>query len=172
MAYAPQSLQNPQIHPGVILPQAGQCSLRQVPAGLDDQCQARGFVICALHMILRRWKIFLHFGNLHQGGVLYRGGAENPMVISFVWGAAVYSAAVVNTEGITQKQIKGVHLEEAVGNPPSGYTAGNGSLREVLGPGNLVLRCCYGFGVTKASPRAKLRLQWHPSSMQIWAGYT
>lgn len=51
------------------------------------------------------------------------------MVASFIPGAAVYSTAIVNTEGMTQRQIKSSHLEEAVGSPPGRHAAGRSGLR-------------------------------------------
>lgn len=41
---------------------------------------------------------YLHFGNLHQGGVCVSEGTEYNMAVSFVPGAALYAAAAVKVK--------------------------------------------------------------------------
>lgn len=66
-------------------------------------------------MILKNGKLFTSaFGTSIKGQFGVSQVTENTMVVSIYPGAAVYCAAVVNTEGMTQKQIQIVHLEDSV----------------------------------------------------------
>lgn len=62
-----------------------------------------------------------------------QGPRAEPQGSKLVLSAVVYSTAIVNAEGMTQRQIKGVHLEDAVRSPPSRHTARSGRLRQHWG---------------------------------------
>lgn len=139
MVCAPHTYQSVQLSLGVTLPQRGQYSLRQVPAGLAYLRDLQ-----YVHFILLRWSWddgeSLHLCILMPPPrrCLCHWGSGAP-VSNFVPNAAVYPTAIMNTEGMTQRQIKSVHLEDAVRNPPSRHTISSSRLRQHWGQETLSL---------------------------------